>query len=354
MERSQSYQRLINLIHQTEIQTSIPGKLPSWIKNVVALYPYDGPTNTDGWETRREDKLAAGVFSEVYGGQSAVGYSPVIPRDELDPIARLWTPDTLVSQQFSIYLLRLFLPYRSHCHFYMDLNYFFRCAFLPPDDPEALHPGLLYAIYQAACIFADGPLRALHPCFLSLAQQYLALSLAEADRLTHYLWAQIILGACFTCRGRSKEAYLAITGAARLALACGLGVVEDPMTGGRRSISVVENAEMPLLQPPRNKAEESDRWNLAQSVYMVDRAMAMITGFPSVFVTSTEAIGLGELLGKGSTASTPGSSLSLDRRLSSNGSASPGETPGSGSDTGSSPTTQVDAPSNNVCVSSTF
>lgn len=177
--------------------------------------------------------------------------------------------------------IRLFLPYRSHCHFYMDLPYFFDALLRPPEDPKSLHPALLNAIFQAACMFADGPLQHLQAYFLRKTQQHLDECLAQADRLTHFLWAQIILGACFTCRGRSKEAYMAIASCSRLALACGLGV----STG----VSAV-TAASPLLPPAIDEFEEVDRFNLSQSVYMVDRAMAMITGYPSVFVTSTSTL----------------------------------------------------------------
>lgn len=71
---------------------------------------------------------------------------------------------------------------------------------------------------------------------------------------------------------------MTITTCAQFALACGL----DEVCAGY-SMGV---PEYPLLPAPSSAEEAKDRINLSHAVYMLDRSLAMICGFPSVFVTS--------------------------------------------------------------------
>jgi hypothetical protein len=48
--------------------------------------------------------------------------------------------------------------------------------------------------------------------------------------------------------------------------------------------------DQPLLPPPADEDEEKDRINLAHAIYMADRSLAMISGYPSVFSTSSAVL----------------------------------------------------------------
>lgn len=160
----------------------------------------------------------------------------------------------------------------------MDLEYLIQLLARPSSDPLSIHPCLMNAMYTGACCLTGGSLLSLAPFFMQQTQIYLHQSLEHADRLTHFLWASCIIGTCHLCKGRLTEAYVMITTCAQFALACGL----DEVCAGY-SMSV---PEYPLLPAPSSAEEAKDRVNLSHAVYMVDRSLAMICGFPSVFVTS--------------------------------------------------------------------
>lgn len=102
-------------------------------------------------------------------------------------------------------------------------------------------------------------------------------SLRDMDRLTHFMWASVVLGSYFTNVGRLTEAYAVIGACARFAFACGL----DGMTVLNRA----SPADCPLLSPPASEAEAKDRILLSRAIYMADRSLSMLSGLPSVYRT---------------------------------------------------------------------
>lgn len=143
----------------------------------------------------------------------------------------------------------IFLPFRSHFQFYMDPSRLVRALSLPSDDPRAIHPSLLNAIYLSACNIAGGVLCQYEPIFLSRTRHHLSEQLAYADRILDFLWANMVLGSYFGRLARLVEAYTTITSCARFAIACGLpGTEHSP-----------ESPVMPLLPPPISQEELEER-----------------------------------------------------------------------------------------------
>lgn len=177
--------------------------------------------------------------------------------------------------------MRLFLPYRSHFNFYIDIPHFLEKVILPPEDPLSVHPALLNAIYLTVCCLAGGRLISFRKYFLGELRRHLYRSLENADRLTDLLWASVVHGSYLTNIGHVNEAYAIISPCATFALACGFdGIVP---------LNSFTKPEFPLLPPPMNAEEAADRTNLSYAIYMTDRNLSILTGLPSMFTTYTES-----------------------------------------------------------------
>lgn len=161
----------------------------------------------------------------------------------------------------------------------MDVPRFLQLLTLPPDDPDSLHPALLNSTYLAACCLAGGRLAAFEPYFVDQTRHHLQQSLAFADRLTHFLWASIILGSYLARVHRLRESYVVISSASRFALACGLDGSNDETAG-----ETEPDTGQWLLPPPKDYTEAIERIRLAHSIYLTDRSLAMLSGYPSAFV----------------------------------------------------------------------
>lgn len=86
----------------------------------------------------------------------------------------------------------------------MDVPTFLYNVRLPPHYPNAIHPALLNAIYLAAC--SCGVFTHLESYFLEKTRRCLEDNLSYADRLTHFLWANVILTSFYLQNGRVVEA----------------------------------------------------------------------------------------------------------------------------------------------------
>lgn len=221
------------------------------------------------------------------------------PSQDSSLICLLWTLDASI--QLSI---GLFLPYRSQFQFFMDVPRFLKLLLLPPAEPSSIHPCLLNSIYLAACCLSGGHLTRFEPYFVERTRHHLQESLAYADRLTHFLWASIVLGSYFARVHRLEESYVVISSASRFALACGLNGSADETSTSRQaptsptayddspspSSSNGSSSSVPpsdsqqyLLPPPTDYTEALERIRLAHSMYLTDRSLAMLSGFPSAF-----------------------------------------------------------------------
>lgn len=144
---------------------------------------------------------------------------------------------------------------RNHRCFYFFVTDLLERAVLPPTDPRAIHPGLLNAVYLAACSLEGGILLQHVEHFLEVTQTQLQQSLALADRITHFLWGSILLSMWFARKGRPKECYVSMMATARFALACGLtgeyeGVLPPPSDADEAidRIHVSSKAGLPTLK----------------------------------------------------------------------------------------------------------
>ncbi|KAF8312240.1 hypothetical protein DL93DRAFT_1328120 [Clavulina sp. PMI_390] len=107
----------------------------------------------------------------------------------------------------SQHLISLFLPYRRHFFFFLDIPRFLECVSLPPSDPESIHPCLLNACYLGASMVGGKALTPLAPFFLKRTRYFLGQALMWADRVTHFLWASVILGCYFARLRRMEECF---------------------------------------------------------------------------------------------------------------------------------------------------
>ncbi|KAF8309047.1 hypothetical protein DL93DRAFT_2170678 [Clavulina sp. PMI_390] len=177
----------------------------------------------------------------------------------------------------SIRLINLFLPFRSHYYFLIDLSRFGHSLPLPPSHPESIHPCLLNACYLAACACNRGGLSPFIPHFLDRTRHFLQQSLMYADRIPHFMWANIIMAAFFVKDRRMLEAMTTAGTVTRLALACGLGLPSDSASGIDES-----TVDEYLLPPPKDQVEADDRIRLAHSIYTGTQGLPHL-GFPASY-----------------------------------------------------------------------
>lgn len=157
----------------------------------------------------------------------------------------------------------------------MDVPFFLDLYARPSSDLTSPHPALLNAIYLAACRMLGGRYALFEPYFLETARAELIRALQDADRLTHFLWASVIVAAYLEMSNRITEAYATTSSCAAFALACGIDCVSPG--------DISRAATQPIVPPPINSEEAHDRLNLAHAIYTMDRSLTVIAGLPSVF-----------------------------------------------------------------------
>ncbi|KAF8323961.1 hypothetical protein DL93DRAFT_60450 [Clavulina sp. PMI_390] len=113
-----------------------------------------------------------------------------------------------------------------------------------------------------------------HPYFLAQTRYHLDQALMHVDRITHFLWASVVLACYFGGRRRVIESFVVVSSAARLAATCGLDY--NPNMDG-------EDECLPssyLLPPPRHTTEAADRIRLAHSIYLCDLSLVTLYSYP--------------------------------------------------------------------------
>ncbi|KAF8305140.1 hypothetical protein DL93DRAFT_372450 [Clavulina sp. PMI_390] len=157
----------------------------------------------------------------------------------------------------------------------MDVSYFLECFSLPSTHPESIHPCLLNACYLGACVIGGGSMASFQPLFVERTRYFLSQALMFADRISHFLWASIVLSWYFTRLRRLEEASTVISPGAHLATACGLGQLDGFKANAPSGDS--------LWPPPRNEQEATDRKKLSYSFYIVDQVFSLISGYRATF-----------------------------------------------------------------------
>ncbi|KAF8311355.1 hypothetical protein DL93DRAFT_1478003 [Clavulina sp. PMI_390] len=192
----------------------------------------------------------------------------------LSNITFIEDPDSvqrLVEQE--LLLISLFLPYRAHYFFQLDVDHFLSRISLPPSHPNSIHPCLLNACYLGACSSNGGGLTAFKPHFLERTRYFLHQSLMFADRTIHFLWANLILGVYFAQERRVVECVTVAGTTARFALACGLNLPDQ----SRDEVTSLQPREF-ILPPPGDKPEMDDRVRLAHSIYVGCQVLPLVCG----------------------------------------------------------------------------
>ncbi|KAF8304938.1 hypothetical protein DL93DRAFT_2233306 [Clavulina sp. PMI_390] len=216
---------------------------------------------------------------QIVGADVTEGYTSVVQRALVEH--KLNSYKLVGSEELplplSLHLISLFLPYRSHYYFFVDVPRFLHCVTLPSSHPDSIHPCLLNACYLCACGSSRGGLTLLQPYFIKRTRHFLDQALMFTDRITHFLWASIILS-CFLARERRLDECFAVAGAAtHLASAFGLISPQSSM-GGQNSRNGIS-----LLPPPKDDIEVMDRIRLAQAIYMTDQTAPVLGGHLPIF-----------------------------------------------------------------------
>ncbi|KAG9006198.1 hypothetical protein FRB90_010019 [Tulasnella sp. 427] len=155
------------------------------------------------------------------------------------------------------------------------------------DPSEQPHPALLDSIYLFACSCTDilSPstslsLVGLEEHFLTRARKDMNDSLAWADRLLDYLKASNIIAAYLLRRGRHLEGYHHHSGAARLAMACGLHRIYSPVFPPhvQDPLATSPDAVM-LLRPISTQMEVADRIFTFWNMFVQDQIYSVVHGF---------------------------------------------------------------------------
>ena len=110
--------------------------------------------------------------------------------------------------------------------------------------------------------------------FLNRARQACEQSLAFADRLIHFMWANVILASYFLRAGRVVEAHSTIGSTVRFAVGAGLHVGEAMETMQTHDVNA-------LSLPPADPIDGEERANLWWSLTMCEAAISLGAGLPS-------------------------------------------------------------------------
>lgn len=162
---------------------------------------------------------------------------------------------------------RILLPFRCQFHFYICIPRFLYCIRLPPSHPESPHPALLNAIFLAACNIGGGSMTAYEPLFLHRTRSSLEQSLAYADRLIHFMWANVILASYYTRVGRVVEAHNTLSATVCFAVGAGLH-------------SELAEGQTGLTLPPADDVERLERVNLWYALTLCEASIDIGAGLP--------------------------------------------------------------------------
>ncbi|KAF8293676.1 hypothetical protein DL93DRAFT_859284 [Clavulina sp. PMI_390] len=188
-----------------------------------------------------------------------------------------WAKGEELPLPMSLYLIGIFLPYRSHFNFFIPLTHLLRVLPLPTWHAESLHPCLRNALHLAACSILGGDWKLMEPYFADRTRHFLerALMLVNQRHIMDYLWASCLLATYFARERRLEESYTIIAPASYFAIACGLVCTHNPE---------YEDHYDPhdyLLPAPVTETEVLLRLWLAHSVFTTDQMLSTLTGLPS-------------------------------------------------------------------------
>ncbi|KAF8321293.1 hypothetical protein DL93DRAFT_1633564 [Clavulina sp. PMI_390] len=103
------------------------------------------------------------------------------------------------------------------------------------------------------------------------------------DRISHFLWANVILTVFFAIERRMADSVATAGALAHFAVACGLTLPGNPANG--ESGSTDPSASGYLLPPPKDKAEEDDRIRLAHAIYIGVQAFPQLWRVPPTYAS---------------------------------------------------------------------
>ncbi|KAF8319857.1 uncharacterized protein EI90DRAFT_3081670 [Cantharellus anzutake] len=200
----------------------------------------------------------------VTGSEMSEGYGSVVPRALLD--AGLQRVTEVVPLELADDLTRLLLPFRGQFHFYVHIPRFLHKIRLQPSDAQAVHPALLNAVFLAACNVGGGFMATYETLFLNRTRHFLQQSLAMADRLVDFMWANVLLVSYYIRVGRVVEAHNALASTVRFAVGAGLHDASEGQTG--------------LAMPPADSTDRMERTHLWYALMLCEAAIGVGAGLP--------------------------------------------------------------------------
>ncbi|KAF8338871.1 uncharacterized protein EI90DRAFT_3117944 [Cantharellus anzutake] len=197
-------------------------------------------------------------------------YPKVIARVAVERALANWDIRTEMPHQLKDYLLRIFLAHRFQFHSGPLVARLLEGTRSSTHD-RALHPSLTNSMYLLACHVSGSSMSSYESFFVARTRADLETPPAFVDRLVDFLVASTLLGIYFTRTRRYPEAYTTLSGAIRLAIACGL----QPLTAAQHQGSAGS------LPPPRDYLEMIERRHAWFALNAADRILARESGLPS-------------------------------------------------------------------------
>ncbi|KAF9507109.1 hypothetical protein BS47DRAFT_1398903 [Hydnum rufescens UP504] len=210
-------------------------------------------------------------FGSVTVAELDEGYYSVVSRSDVEASLRRWTNETPLDLREN--LVRLFLPFRHHFNFRMNIPSFLQKLRLPESHPRSIHPGLMDAISLAACSLGGGSMSGFESFFLNRTRTYLQQALAYGNRLMHFMWASVILSCYYARAGRIVEAHNTISATVMFAVGCGL----------HKKAVIVNGAPYAMLAPPADEIEANERAALWNAIFISDSTISGASGLPVSF-----------------------------------------------------------------------
>ncbi|KAF8328456.1 uncharacterized protein EI90DRAFT_1579433 [Cantharellus anzutake] len=201
-------------------------------------------------------------------------YPRVITRAEVERALANWDIQVEMPHRLKDYLLRIFLAHRFQFHSGPLAAKVLGGIRSSPSDGGALqvHPSLVHSMCLLACHVGGGSMSSHEAFLVARTRSDLEMSLAFVDRLVDFLLASTLLGVYFTRTRRYPEAYTTLSGAIRLAIACGL----QTLTRAQYQSDTVG-----LLPPPRNDFEMIEQRHAWFALNVADRILTRESGLPS-------------------------------------------------------------------------
>ncbi|GLB37692.1 putative fungal specific transcription factor [Lyophyllum shimeji] len=267
---------------------------PEYVNPAVVLYdPHPHPHSRSGSSS---SSFSSPGDNSMYASHSPLSFpsdsSPTSPNTSwtsLQPVASP-SPSPFVPEIFfderqtrfqpPIELARMLLdilsPHRRQCGLDIHMGRLMDSLTTPPEEQR--HPALLNAMYLWACFISrPEPLCQHEDHYLGLALDALRDGLRDGEKIVDIIQGSCLLSMYFLANGRILEGSYHATGAAALAVQCGLHL------NTHQEQSWPADPQEPYdLKPSRTGVKEGERILAFWQVYNLDRCWSVVLRKPSL------------------------------------------------------------------------